>query len=341
MRQLAHLVAVALVVVMAGTASAQMPQELYKSGYAEQVSEQAQMLISAYQLDESLQGELIGELYARGEAAAEYDKQMHQELMAIANSGDESLLLERMAEFVEAAPLNDDRLAEWVEQRVPADVAARGRPRFEELKERRTKIAEAREEDVSQRSGAKANRVQARVNRNAPVDDRMGTPMPRGRKGEQIARKMEDRRSRVASEIQRPNAPAPKPQPTREARPKIDRSQPQPKADKLPDAPYAKAPPLDEWDKHVAAIAEKYAFTDAQVTKAQSILRDLRRRAYQYRTSHAQDYERAEKIEDRAKREAQIKYLDKAIDAMFDELKQRLESLPTIEQRQKAESKRG
>lgn len=308
------------------------------ASYSDEIETQIAILASAYQLDEATQDALWEELARRGVEADAYDAQLHQELIAIAESGDESLLMQRANELVAAAPLNEDRVAEWVEERLPAEVVQQGRPRFEELKERRVRMVEADEQDLGDRGGAKAARVQARVQRNAPVNERLGTPTPRGRKGEQIARRMDDRRSRVATEIQKPNAPTPAKAPAQDARPRIDRgkSDRQPTADTLPDAPYAKAPPLDEWDKHVASIAEKYAFTDAQVTKAQSILRDLRRRAYQYRLSRTQEYEAAEKIEDKAKRDAQLKYLDKAIDALFSELKQRLESLPTIEQRQKA-----
>ncbi|HUN81423.1 MAG TPA: hypothetical protein VMV81_07930, partial [Phycisphaerae bacterium] len=104
-----------------------------------------------------------------------------------------------------------------------------------------------------------------------------------------------------------------------------------------PAAPMvAPAPPLDDWDKYVISVTEKYHFEEAQITKAQSILRELKRRANQYRLSRADELARAELITDVRARESQMKSLNRPLDAMFDELKQRLESLPTMEQRQKA-----
>ncbi len=101
--------------------------------------------------------------------------------------------------------------------------------------------------------------------------------------------------------------------------------------------PLAPAPPLDEWDRYVASVAEKYEFTEAQLTKAQAILRDLRSRAYQYRLSRTHDYARAELIADAKTRTDTLKQLNEAVDAMFDELKARLEALPTLAQKQRAE----
>jgi hypothetical protein len=96
------------------------------------------------------------------------------------------------------------------------------------------------------------------------------------------------------------------------------------------------APPLDDWDKYVISTAGKYQFDEAQLTKAQSILRELKRRANQYRLSRADDLARAQLLTDTRERDGQLKSLNRPLDALFDELKQRLESLPTVEQRQKA-----
>lgn len=103
-------------------------------------------------------------------------------------------------------------------------------------------------------------------------------------------------------------------------------------------APLAPAPPLDEWDKYVISVTQKYGFSDAQITKARGILGDLRNRAYQYRLSHANDYASAELIADAKARADRLKQLNAAMDALFAELKARLESLPTLEQKQKAAS---
>jgi predicted AlkP superfamily phosphohydrolase/phosphomutase len=72
------------------------------------------------------------------------------------------------------------------------------------------------------------------------------------------------------------------------------------------------------------------------MTNAQSILRDLKRRANQYRLSRADEYARTQLMTNAKDRDERLKVLNRALDALFDELKQRLEALPTVEQRQKA-----
>ena len=109
-----------------------------------------------------------------------------------------------------------------------------------------------------------------------------------------------------------------------------------PQAPAPPPPQLPAAPPLDDWDKYVISTATKYQFDDAQLTKAQSILRELKRRANQYRLSRADELARAQLMTDARERDGLLKSLNRPLDALFDELKQRLESLPTVEQRQKA-----
>jgi len=99
---------------------------------------------------------------------------------------------------------------------------------------------------------------------------------------------------------------------------------------------YAKAPPLDDWDKYVQEHAKKVGFDEAQLTRAQAVLKDLKRRANQYRMSRSDMFAAAALKTDAKERDAMSKELNKPIDAMFDELKQRIDSLMTLEQRQKS-----
>jgi len=96
------------------------------------------------------------------------------------------------------------------------------------------------------------------------------------------------------------------------------------------------APPIDDWDKYVDTTCKKFAFTEAQVIKAQSILKDLRNRAAAYRTGRADDFAAAERIADAKTKADRKKELSAPIDAFFEELKQRLDNLATLEQRAKA-----
>jgi hypothetical protein len=106
---------------------------------------------------------------------------------------------------------------------------------------------------------------------------------------------------------------------------------------KIEPVKLAPAPPIDDWDKHVDATSTKYGFTDAQRTKAQSILRDLRHRAEQYRASRDADFKSLGGMADRKAQDDRKKQLNQPLDAMFDELKQRLDNLATLEQRSKAQ----
>ncbi len=97
------------------------------------------------------------------------------------------------------------------------------------------------------------------------------------------------------------------------------------------------APPLDEWDEYVAKTAERYQFTDPQNARAQAILVGLRQRAQQYRMGRLPEFEAAETIQSPEARDARLRSLNRPIDELFAELKMRLENLPTIAQKLRAE----
>lgn len=94
-----------------------------------------------------------------------------------------------------------------------------------------------------------------------------------------------------------------------------------------------KAPPLDEWDRFVIQASEKYGFSDSHITQARGILRDMRQRASQYRMSRAADFDYAEKLTDAQARRMRVDELNKPLNALFEELKLRVEALPKEAQR--------
>lgn len=102
-----------------------------------------------------------------------------------------------------------------------------------------------------------------------------------------------------------------------------------------PSSPPQPAPPLDEWEKYVVSVSQKYGFDDGQNTRAQSILSDLRKRAYQYQLSRSEEYARAQLMTEAKARTESLNRLNAPLDALFAELKQRLESLPTMAQKQR------
>lgn len=95
------------------------------------------------------------------------------------------------------------------------------------------------------------------------------------------------------------------------------------------------APALDDWDKYVIRYSEHYQFTAEQSGRAQSVLRDLKQRAVQYRMSRSLDFDNLVKIADEMARLEAQKKLNLPIDTLFHELQQRLESLLTLEQKAK------
>ncbi len=98
------------------------------------------------------------------------------------------------------------------------------------------------------------------------------------------------------------------------------------------------APPLDEWEQYVVKTSAMYQFTGAQDAKARSILSDLKHRARQYQLTRGPAFQEAERLQDAGAQAVRLKELNRPIDLLFDELKQRLDNLPTIPQKLHAKS---
>jgi hypothetical protein len=94
--------------------------------------------------------------------------------------------------------------------------------------------------------------------------------------------------------------------------------------------------PADDWTRYVQQFIATYKLQSTQQEQAESILKDVSGRRQEYRTAHKIDYETAGKVDDKAKRAADLQALDKPIDGMFEELKARLMMLPTQAQRNAA-----
>ncbi len=107
--------------------------------------------------------------------------------------------------------------------------------------------------------------------------------------------------------------------------------------------------PLDYWDGYVNDFCRKYRLDSGQVRQAKAILKDLRTQANQHRESHKEEYEqiRAELRrlrgspdagEATARANARLAELDAAINVLFEELKGRLNNIPTSAQMSRVES---
>jgi len=96
---------------------------------------------------------------------------------------------------------------------------------------------------------------------------------------------------------------------------------------------------LDAWDRYVAEFIERYHLTGAQRTAGLSILVEVKERARAHRDRHRQDIAELERSiaarepDSAGDLEEQVRRLYGPIDALFSELKTRLEGLLTAAQR--------
>ena len=283
-------------------------------------------------------------------------------------------LNERFNAQTESMPLNEMQIATWLEQRLPPAVATQGRARLEELRTRHLLMMATQEYDSEMRASLKTSLQREAKELTAEVPAEYNRPVPPAEiveyaeardRIEKMQPHVEPMRPRADARGPRPEqspqfVPPTVPQPQPHAQPPVTRpehqaakpapepiSPPRPVVNPQAQPPQQKtaappplqpAPPLDDWEKYVLSVAAKYEFDESQTTNARSILSDLRRRAYQYQASRAEDFARTELMTDAKARTEELKNLNRPLDALFEELKQRLESLPTISQRQKAGS---
>ncbi|MFH0982872.1 MAG: hypothetical protein V2A79_15225 [Planctomycetota bacterium] len=104
----------------------------------------------------------------------------------------------------------------------------------------------------------------------------------------------------------------------------------------------------DTWERYVQDFIRKYQLDPPQREAAESILREMKQRAADHRASKAKDYEEVRKrlnesfaagadLKKRAAASRDEKQLNKPIDELFDELKGRLDKIPTAAQKKKYE----
>ena len=97
---------------------------------------------------------------------------------------------------------------------------------------------------------------------------------------------------------------------------------------------------LESWQKYVERFTRIYKLDEAQKATARSILKELRERALAHRDRHHVEIEKLERRiqthdglqEDIENIEEQLVVLYGPIDKMFDELKTRLDGIPTAAQ---------
>jgi len=93
---------------------------------------------------------------------------------------------------------------------------------------------------------------------------------------------------------------------------------------------------LAPWEQYVKLFVRVYDLDEEQQATAQSILRDMQGRREEYERSHRENIQKLRNTEDRKARSRMFAELSSPIQKMFDELKTRLDVLPTALQREAA-----
>lgn len=307
----------------------------WTSGWQAEIESQVTLLKNAYLLDDKAVADMREELQARMVLQRSFEETENaklDKLVAIMQSSEAAMAegspeseaaWEQLNYIYQEMPLNETRVADWVEAKLPPERAAKGRAEMEKLWHRREQQNQTQETDSVRRVGRNAKYAQTR---DQGSNSRTATNRP---KPLQVQRDPSDRAATPA--VREPSKAL-----VREQKPK--RQPEDMKAAVAGKTAAAKAPPLDDWDKKVDELAQRYQFTEAQQTKGQAILRDLRRRAEQYRLARADDFAAAARLEDPKARKDKERQLEEPLDALFQELQQRLENLATIEQRLRSNS---
>lgn len=94
----------------------------------------------------------------------------------------------------------------------------------------------------------------------------------------------------------------------------------------------APAPPLEQWADALASLSRRYRFSPDQERVASSILADAQTRGREDRAERTDDLRVAEAVRDPEQRAAFLRDINRDLDEIFEEAKQRIACLATYEQ---------
>ncbi|MBI4578562.1 MAG: hypothetical protein HY718_02605 [Planctomycetes bacterium] len=94
--------------------------------------------------------------------------------------------------------------------------------------------------------------------------------------------------------------------------------------------------PIGPWEQYVRDFVRQFGLDPAQQATAYSVLREVETRRVAYEQSHRVDFEQARQLTDGGQREKRLAELNQPVVRMFDELKGRLNRIPSAAQRQAA-----
>jgi hypothetical protein len=106
-----------------------------------------------------------------------------------------------------------------------------------------------------------------------------------------------------------------------------------------PTAPLAPAPPAAQWPELVKNSADKFDFTAEQRTTAVMVLQQSQTRVEEHRKKNQAAYDEAAQLPDEDAKMKKLQDLNKPVDAIYEQLQRRLDSIASMEQRNKAAAK--
>jgi len=293
-------------------------------------------LCECYNLTPDQKNWLQAELKRRADLAEPYEQESQQLLLQRAKTVSSSDLQSLASERTRNKPLMLENVRKSLEPRLSAEQRRRGDPLIaarQDASARGTKRAveerTGRRHDPSGREkplvpGKPAGGKVALAGKSAPVSD------PGKASAEQPVVAEDPKSARRNSKA--------KPQHARKEGPSKTGAHEADTKSRSSDSGRKASAKLSDWQKTLADYATRYRFTEAQMGGAQAILKDCERRYEDYRKAHAADYQRVEKIADSKQRAAELATLDAPLAALGHEFTQRLEQIPTADQRAAATS---
>lgn len=272
----------------------------------------------AYQMDEVQKKWLNEELKRR---AVQFDARDRERLAieaAITEAArlkqDNKALLDRLNENTRNDPLNIETLIQLVDQHVRPEQRIGGMRIRERHKHREKEELAANQARMDQqlREQKSIRRSFQAAPPKAPAAPRNDRVIPTGK-------------AAVTKSV------AGQPRPNRDNRNRREFDRRENSKDKSEGVVKAARPA--DWPKIVSDAANRYRFNAAQRATAEGILKDCQRRADAFRTVHERDFRRLTTITDTKVRAQTQKELEAPLAAIEQELRERLEQIPTAEQR--------
>ncbi len=95
---------------------------------------------------------------------------------------------------------------------------------------------------------------------------------------------------------------------------------------------YAPAAPLERWEAAYNTLVKRYRFGEPQLATARAIFDDVRRRAVESKEARKDDYALVASFKNADLRAALLREINRPLDELFEELKQRLAQVATPQQ---------